>query len=116
MNDKVPGLWAIEERLWLRGADVFAAILDPECLMVFAPPVGILAGERIVASLAGAPRWTQIDMTERMVAQPAADLTVLAYRAEGRRGDVDPYRAFCTSTYRRDGDAWRLVQHQQTPA
>jgi hypothetical protein len=116
MNDKVPELWAIEERLWLRGADVFAAILDPECLMAFAPPVGILAGERIVASLAGAPRWTRIDMTERMVAQPAADLTVLAYRAEGRRGDADPYRAFCTSTYRRDGAAWRLVQHQQTPA
>jgi hypothetical protein len=116
MNDRMSDLWAIEESLWLRGADAFATFVDPECLMVFAAPVGILQGERIIASLAQAPRWAQIDMTERMVAQAVADLVVLAYRAEGRRPGADPYRALCTSTYRRDGARWRLVQHQQTPA
>jgi hypothetical protein len=39
----------------------------------------------------------------------------VAYKATARRGD-DDYTALFNSTYVREGDAWRLTLHQQTPA
>jgi ketosteroid isomerase-like protein len=85
--------------------------------MAFPAPAGIIAGPEIVRSLADAPRWASVRMTETQVARPADDLLVLAYRAEGRRDGATPYRAYCTSTYRLTDDGrWRLVQHQQTPS
>ena len=55
-------------------------------------------------------------MIETQVARPGDDVLVLAYKAEGRREGAAAYSAYCTSTYRRSGGRWRLVQHQQTPA
>lgn len=107
-------IWANEERLWRDGPDAMAAALDGDAVMVFAPPVGILSGTDILHSMEGAPRWTELTMTERVVAWPSSDVAVLAYRAEGRRGDAAPYVAYCTSTWRSDGERWHLVQHQQT--
>lgn len=108
--------WAEEERWWKGGADAMAAALDSDAVMVFAPPVGILTGLSILDTLEGAPRWTEVEMTERVALRPTADIVVLAYRAEGRRGEAEPYVAYCTTTYRSDGERWRLVQHQQTAA
>lgn len=109
-------IWSNERRLWLEGVDVHAELLHPDCIMTFAAPVGIMKGEVILRSLEGAPRWTDIDMTERSRSDINGDTVVIAYRAEGRRGDSAPYRAFCSSTYVRHHDsAWRIIQHQQTP-
>ena len=108
--------WRAEERFWFGGAEHFRQALDPACVMAFPAPAGIMQGAGIAESLAGAPRWSSLDMTERHVARPAPDLLVLAYKARGFRDGVVPYLAYCTSTYRRDGGGWRLVQHQQTPA
>lgn len=83
--------------------------------MAFPAPAGIIAGPAIAQSLADAPRWASVEMAERHVGRPAADLLVLAYKARGVRDGAAPYGAYCTSTYRRDGDRWLLVQHQQTP-
>ena len=44
----------------------------------------------------------------------SGDLLVLAYKARGLRDGAAPYDAECTSTWRKAGDRWRLVQHQQT--
>jgi hypothetical protein len=107
--------WALEERFWLEGVSLYEELLDPECLMVF-PGMGVLRAARVLESLRSASRWTSVVMTERTLARPAETLMVLAYRAEGRRGDAAPYVAYCSSTYRQAGDAWSLVQHQQTPA
>ena len=101
MTDDNP--WDIERRLWLEGAAAYASHVDPECVMVFAAPVGILSGPAIAESLTGAPRWAEVEMEDAHLARPSDDLAVLAYRA------------WCTSTYRRVGGAWALVQHQQTP-
>jgi hypothetical protein len=107
-------VWMLEERLWREGAATMEAALDAEAVMVFASPVGILAGADIAHSMEGAPRWTDIRMTERVIGRPMPDVVVLAYRGEGRRGDADPYIAYCSSVWRRDDGNWRLVQHQQT--
>lgn len=107
--------WRAEERFWTGGEDHHREALDPACVMAFPAPAGIMHGADIARSLAGAPRWASVEMAERHVGRPAADLLVLAYRARGLRDGAAPYGAYCTSSYRRDGDRWLLVQHQQTP-
>lgn len=116
MSKDDDALWSLEERFWTGGEDHYARTLDAECVMAFPPPAGILAGgRRIAESLKGAPRWSSIAMSERHVSRPTSDVGILAYKARGERDGAAPYEAYCTSTYRRDGDGWRLVQHQQTP-
>lgn len=110
--------WRAEERLWTGGAAAFRAALDAACVMAFPAPAGIMAGEAILRGLEGAPRWASVAFAHGVVARPATDLLVLAYRAEGRRATAaDAYVACCTSTYRLSGDGhWLMVQHQQSPA
>jgi len=111
-------LWKIEEQLWTGGADVYASRLDPACLMAFPSPTGILKDrETILQSLNGAPRWTEVEMSDRILARPRESIAVLAYHAKARRpGENAAYTAICTSTYVAREGGWRLVQHQQTPA
>ena len=107
--------WALEERFWLEGSGVYDALLDPECLMAF-PGMGVMRAADILDSLKGVPRWSSVEMAGRMIGRPGDAVLVLGYAAEGRRDGAIPYRCLCTSTYRRDGASWRLVQHQQTLA
>jgi len=107
-------LWDLERRFWLEGPQHYRAAMDPACVMVF--PSGVLRAEAILDSLMGAPRWESVAMVERALARPADELAVLAYRAMAVREGAEPHTAWCSSTYRRDGPRWRLVQHQQTPA
>ena len=108
--------WAMERAFWTGGAERYREAIDPACVMAFPAPAGIVAGPEIVRSLADAPRWASVRTIEPQVARPGDDVLVLAYKAEGRREGAAPYVAYCTSTYRRSGGRWRLVQHQQTPA
>lgn len=108
-------VWAQEERFWTAGEDHYAGVLDPDCLMAFPAPAGLMAGAEIAPSLAAAPRWASVEMTERRIARPGTGLLVLGYRALGRRDGAAPYEAYCTSCYRDAGGGWRLIQHQQTP-
>lgn len=109
--------WAREAAFWTGDAAAARAALEPDCVMAFPAPAGIIAGAgAILAALEAAPRWEAVDMDGRILAVPDPALRVLAYRAEARRTGGDPYRAFCTSVWRRGAAGWRLVQHQQTPA
>ncbi len=108
-------LWSFEERLWLEGADAFEDLLHPECVMAF-PGVGLMFGQAILDSIRDAPRWSRVEMDLRQVGRAGPDAVVLGYRAAGFRDRSDPYRCYCTSTYRRDAQGWRIIQHQQTPA
>jgi hypothetical protein len=107
--------WALERRLWLGGVEVYDALLGKDCVMAFPSPVGILKGDAITASLSGAPRWSSVMMSEKVVSRADADTLALGYRAEGRREGLSAYLAYCTSTYRRISGGWKLIQHQQTP-
>jgi hypothetical protein len=107
--------WRTERAFWTGGADHYRDAIDPACVMAFPAPAGIIAGPEIVPSLAGAPRWSSVGMTDTRVSRPASDLLVLAYRAEGTREGASPYHVYCTSTYCLSDGRWRLVQHQQTP-
>tara|TARA_R110002020_G_scaffold26365_6_gene85232 strand:- start:409 stop:747 length:339 start_codon:yes stop_codon:yes gene_type:complete len=107
-------LWNIERSLWLDGVDAWQAHLAPSCIMAFGP-TGVLQDAQIIDSLAQAPRWVDVTMSDTTLIRPATDVAVLAYGARARRHGAEPYQALCTSTYvRRDGK-WTIAQHQQTP-
>jgi catechol 2,3-dioxygenase-like lactoylglutathione lyase family enzyme len=107
-------LWEVERRLWLQGADAYRKYLDEEALMVFAG-VGVLRREQILTTIQQAPRWQEVTMRDQTLASFGDAVVVLAYAAEARRTEGTSYRALCSSTYRKHGDAYTLVQHQQTP-
>lgn len=105
---------AFERRFWSEGVTVCDDHLDPAAVMAF-PKVGPLDARAVRESLSDGPRWDSVDFHAVRFSRPDERLAVLAYTAEARRGDDPPYRALCTSTWRRCGPNWRIVQHQQTP-
>ena len=107
--------WACERRFWLEGAPHFRAMMDPGCVMVFPEPVGVLTGEAILDAVDQMPRWSDVAMRATTLSRISGDAVVLAYFAEGTRSGQDPYRVYCSSTYHRTAEGWRLVQHQHTP-
>ncbi|MGR3802683.1 DUF4440 domain-containing protein [Marinibacterium profundimaris] len=106
--------WKTERSFWLDGPEVCESHLAEAACMVFPAPVGILTGTAINESLAEAPRWSEVEFDEESETV-SQDTVVLAYRATGQSGDDDPYTAYCSTTYVREGDAWKLLSHQQTP-
>ncbi|WMT92694.1 nuclear transport factor 2 family protein [Pelagibacterium sp. H642] len=113
MDDEIA--WKTEIRLWLEGISAYDELLDPSCLMAF-PGIGVLNVPAIIEGLKGAPRWTDVKMSDRVITRAGDAVVVLGYTAEGKRENAHPYRCFCTSTYRAEGLHWKLVQHQQTLA
>jgi hypothetical protein len=107
--------WDVERGLWLGGLDDFRRWVSADGVMVFPEPVGILAGEAILDSVGGAPRWRQVNFRGPVLRRGGTEAAVLAYRAEAERADGTAYRALCSSSYIRDAGDWWLVQHQQTP-
>lgn len=108
-------MWQIERRLWLDGPSFYAGTMDEACIMAF-DRMGVMKAKAVLDSLQLAPRWEDVDMTEKAIGRGGGGVIVLGYRAQAWRDDADRYACYCTSTYRKDGDRWLLIQHQQTPA
>ena len=106
--------WAQEKRLWLEGGTAYGDLLDPACVMAF-PGMPLMRAASILKSVDDAPRWKSVEMKDREIGRPSDAMLVLGYAAVGQREGTDPYHCTCTSTYRRDGKGWKLIQHQQTP-
>lgn len=109
------GFLDVEERFWKGDASYYRGRLTEDALMVFGGPVGTLTRERTVETIAAAPRWIEVRMSEPRLIRLSEDAVLLTYRAAARReGDDEPYHAHASSVYvRRNGD-WRLAFHQQT--
>ena len=109
-------VWAFEESLWTADADRYREAIDDACVMVVPAPPYVLTGPQSVDAVAATPRWEQVRFEACRVSRPQEGLIVIGYHVEAVRAEGDPYRAHCTSTYRRIGpEAWKVVQHQQTP-
>ncbi|GGH52498.1 DUF4440 domain-containing protein [Frigidibacter albus] len=106
-------IWTLEAALWTGGLPEYRKSMDPSCMMVLPGP-GILQGEAILASLEAAPRWREVDMAGRHLAETDG-LCVLGYVATANREGAAPYRAACSSAWVRRESGWKIVQHQQTP-
>ena len=109
-------VWQFEHSLWVGDAEHYRALIDDECLMVLPAAPFVMSGQQAVDAVAGTPRWSKAELSDRQVSRPQEGLIVVAYKANAERDGMSPYEAHCTSTYRRLGhDEWRVVQHQQTP-
>ncbi|MCY1560732.1 hypothetical protein D9M68_979040 [compost metagenome] len=83
--------------------------------MVFPAPAGVLDRAATLASIRSGNRWAQANFEKRQLLRPADDTAVLVYAVVASRDDGAPYRALCSSTYVKQGEAWRLALHHQTP-
>jgi hypothetical protein len=114
-DDPEAALWRIEDRLWLGGVEGLRSHMDGNAVMVLPVPTGILRGAAILERFEGAPRWRTVRFSERSLKR-TGDLALLAYRVSAERPDAPIFEAFCASSYLHDGEDWRLISHQQTPA
>ena len=108
-------IWEREIRFWLKGSPALEDLLDPACLMVL-PGRGVLQAADAIASFNQAPLWKTVALSDQALSRVDDSLIVLDYTAEAKRDGQKPYRCMCTSTCRADGQTWRMVQHQQSPA
>ena len=109
-------VWTFEESLWTGDADHYRESIDDECLMVLPAPPFVMSGAQAIEAVADTPRWSSVELSEKLIARPQDGMIVVAYKARADREGNEPYEAHCTSTYRRlSHEDWRVVQHQQTP-
>ena len=94
-------------------AAFYERVLADEILMLLPGGMVINDREAVIDAMRGDP-WTSFELSDERVLDLGASSAVVAYRGTARRGD-DEYTALFNSTYVRDGDAWRLALHQQTP-
>ena len=85
--------WRMETLFWTGGEEHYRTTLDPDCVMAFPAPAGIVAGPQIIESLKETPRWFAVAMGEKRVSRPSPDLLVLGYHVEARREGATPYKA-----------------------
>lgn len=110
-------IWEFEESLWTGDAQHYRHLIDDECIMVLPAEPHIMTGKQAIEAVANTPRWSSVDLSERAVMRPEEGLIVIGYRAEASKEDGEAYKAWCSSTLRRQAhDEWRVVQHSQSLA
>ena len=108
-------VWAFETSLWTGDVNHYRELIDETCLMVLPTHDHVLSGSAAVEAVSETPRWSDVALSDQMIARPEEGLIVVAYHVQASLADKS-YVARCTSTYRRRGhDDWQVVQHQQTP-
>jgi hypothetical protein len=105
-------VWDCERRFWLESGNFYKEHVAPDAVLVL-PVVGIVNRAAGLAWARRAPRWTQVEFSNR-ISSVAAETAVLAYEAHAEAAKcAHPYYACCSSTYIRVREAWMLVAHQQ---
>ena len=109
-------LFGLEEKFWTEGADYYARHLAYAAIMVFPDPAGVLVKDDVASSLARTTRWSQVFLEEHRLLELSDSTAVVTYKATAEApGGGKPYIARASSAYVRDGAAWKLAFHQQTP-
>jgi hypothetical protein len=109
-------LFTLEEKFWTEGAAYYQSHLASGAIMVFPDPAGVLVKDEIASSLGSGARWSDVALEEHRLLELNDRSAVVTYKATARRADGgEPYVARASSAYVRDGAAWKLAFHQQTP-
>ena len=117
-------LWELERRFWTVDASFHASNMAPEAWMLLPAPAGLMNRTESLQALAQAPRWSEVAFSETKMLAPGDGVALLVYAVEASRdapsdalhsGDVQAYRAWCSSAYLGTPSGWRLLLHQQTP-
>ena len=90
-------LLELERGFWTAGVEFYEERLARDCVMVF-PGAGILSRDAVIAAIAAASRWVDVEMADVHVAPLGEGAAILAYAAEARRdGSANPYSALVSS-------------------
>ena len=109
-------LFALEQSFWTQGAGYFRRNLADSAVMVLPEPAGVLVKDEIASSLEPEARWSNVELEEHRLLELSDAAALVTYKATARRaGKSEPYVARASSAYVRDGAAWKLAFHQQTP-
>jgi hypothetical protein len=118
-SGRLAPLLAAEEAVWhaLRDGDAAAdaALLDDAFLGVY--PSGFATRSDHAGQLAQGPTIAAFRLEDARVLKLGPDVALLAYRAVfSRPGDPACETMYVSSLWRRDGDGWRNLFSQDTPA
>ena len=109
-------LFGLEEQFWKGDAAFYRRNLADEAVMVFPDPAGVMIKDEICSAIDDSPRWEHVELEEHRVMELDDNAAVVTYKATAmREGEIIPYVARASSAYVRDGRAWKLAFHQQTP-
>ena len=111
-------LLALERAGWdalssSEGADHYDRHLTRDALMAF--PFGVIDREQALEAIAAAQPWSRYEISDAHVVRLGQDAAVLVYRVTAARQGQPEFDAVVSSTFVRDGSAWRLAFHQQSP-
>jgi hypothetical protein len=112
-------LLGIERQLWTNDADVYAASLTGDAVLVFAE-TGVIRRDTALAAIreenAEGRRWADVTFDDVLVTQPTRDTAVLTYRVTARwEHEHSATRALASTLYVRHNGGWKAAFHQQTP-
>jgi hypothetical protein len=119
MMDPKNELVVIERSLWTNDAEVYAANLAEEAVLVFAETGVIrrdIALEAIRRENAERRRWASVQFENVLCLSVAEGAALLNYHVTARwEHESSPISAYASSLYVNVGGRWKLVFHQQTP-
>ena len=95
------------------GASFYERNLTDDAVMVF--PGMAMDRKESIAAMAAAPPWLSFKLEDAHVIELSPTSAVLTYKATAEREGQDPYSAHMTSVYVKQGDAWKMAFHQQSP-
>lgn len=109
-------LLALEEIFWRAAGnrDLYADNIAADAVHVF-PGWGVSDPEPVLEAVADVAPWERFEIQEPRLVELGKDAAALVYTARAKRAGQGEYVAAMTTVYRRDGDTWKLVIHQQTP-
>ena len=106
-------IWAMEEKLWHGGEEVYDRLVDENVVMALPAEPFLFSHESAKAAVKNTPRWEEVRFSEQTVTRPHEGLIVIGYRVEASRGE-EKYRCVASSTLMRRGhEDWTVVQHSQ---
>jgi hypothetical protein len=119
-DDTLRELLMIERTLWQNNARVYHDTYAQEAVLIF-PGVGCIDRETAVAAIqkenAEGRAWAEVHLDDALGRWLATDTAVLvSYCATARWNDeAVASQTLCATVYVRQGEAWRVAFHQQTP-
>lgn len=108
-------LFRMEEEFWKGDSAFYRRNLADEAVMIFPDPAGLMIKDEVCGTIDESPRWEEVLLEEHRVLELDDHVAVVIYKATAARDGELPYVARASSTYVRDGEAWKLAFHQQTP-
>jgi FMN phosphatase YigB (HAD superfamily) len=113
--DLAETLLALEEEFWRASGDRrrYEARMATDAVHVF-PGWGITDTERVLDAVEAAEPWERFELQNTRLVPLGDDAAALVYDARANRAGQPEYVAAMITVYRRRGDGWELVLHQQT--